>query len=103
MAVIPALGASLSTAPALCFGSSIESSAPAIKAPVAAIEKVRDLPPDRQAEAADILEQIVRSSRSESVLSADERVLVGEGSADLDAGRIVPDDEMAAFWNRHRK
>ena len=36
-------------------------------------------------------------------LSDDERALVAEGVADLDAGRIVPDDDMVAFWNRNRR
>jgi predicted transcriptional regulator len=36
-------------------------------------------------------------------LSDDERRLVREGLAELDAGRVVSDAEMAAFWDRHRK
>ena len=36
-------------------------------------------------------------------LSDEERALVKEGIADLDAGRIVSDDDMAAFWQRHRR
>ena len=66
-----------------------------------AIEKIRTLPPERQDYAASVLEQIVAASDGTYRLSDDERVLLREGLVDLDAGRIVPDAEMAAFWNRH--
>lgn len=74
-----------------------------IKALQDAIEKARALPPERQADAADALERIVSASRTTYVLSNDERAMVEEGLADLDAGNIVPDEEMAKFWARHRK
>ncbi len=74
-----------------------------IKALQEAIEKARALPPERQADAADALERIVKASRTTYVLSDDERTMVEEGLADLDAGNIVPDEEMARFWARHRK
>jgi hypothetical protein len=35
-------------------------------------------------------------------LSDEERRLVREGTADLDAGRIVSDADMDAFWRRNR-
>ena len=66
------------------------------------IEKVKALSPERQAYAAEVLEQIVESGDAVYRLNDEERRLVREGLADLDAGRIVPDDEMAAFWARHR-
>ena len=72
-----------------------------IKALEDAIDKLRALPPERQADAADALEMIVNASRQTYVMSGEERALVEEGLADLDAGRNVPDDEMAAFWARH--
>ena len=74
-----------------------------IKALENAIEKARALPPERQADAADALERIVKASRTIYVLSDEERALVEEGLADLDAGNIVPDDEMERFWARHQK
>jgi predicted transcriptional regulator len=67
-----------------------------------AIEKVKALSPERQAYAAEVLEQIAEAGDSVYRLSDDERRLVREGLADLDAGRTVPDEEMAAFWARHR-
>lgn len=74
-----------------------------IKALEDAIDKVRALPPERQADAADALEMIVKASRKNYVMSAEELALVDEGLADCDAGRIVPDEEMEAFWARHKK
>jgi predicted transcriptional regulator len=73
-----------------------------IKALADAIDKVQTLPPERQADAAHALERIAEAARGLHVLSAAERALVEVGLADLDAGRIVPDDEMEAFWTRHR-
>ena len=67
-----------------------------------AIEKVKALSPERQAYAAEVLEQIAESGDGVYRLSDEERRLVREGLADLDAGRVVPDDVMAAFWARHR-
>jgi predicted transcriptional regulator len=68
-----------------------------------AIEKVRALPDDAQEFAASILEQIAAAGGGVYQLSDDERALVREGIADLDAGRIVPSPEMDAFWSRHGK
>jgi predicted transcriptional regulator len=73
-----------------------------IKALENAIEKARGLSPDRQADAADALERIVAASHTTYRLSDDERALVEEGLADLDAGNVVPDAEMARFWARHQ-
>ena len=74
-----------------------------IKALESAIEKARALSPDRQADAADALERIVAASSTTYTLSADERTLIEEGLADLDAGNVVPDNEMDKFWSRHQK
>lgn len=74
-----------------------------IKALEDAIEKARALPPERQSEIAEVLEDMVRDVGDVYVLSAEEERLVEEGIADADAGRIVPDAEMEAFWSRHEK
>ena len=66
-----------------------------------AIEKIRSLPDDAQEYAASVLEQIAASGGEVYKLSESERAAVREGLADLDAGRIVPDAEIAAFWNRN--
>ena len=71
-----------------------------IKALADVIEKVRLLPPEQQAYAAGLLEDIVGGTEPGVVLSDEEKSLIEEGLRDIDAGRIVPDDEMAAFWNR---
>ncbi len=68
-----------------------------------AIEKIRALPADRQDYAAAVLEQIAAADDGAYRLIDDERALLHEGLADLDAGRIVPDAEMTAFWNRRRE
>jgi predicted transcriptional regulator len=73
-----------------------------IKALESAIEKARTLSPDRQADAADALERIVAASNTTYTLSGEERALVEEGLADLDAGNFVPEEDMARFWARHR-
>ena len=67
-----------------------------------AIDKVKALSEERQRYAADVLEQIAAAGDGVYALTDDERRQVREGLADLDAGRIVPDDEMAAFWTRNR-
>lgn len=68
-----------------------------------AIEKIRAMPDDAQEYAASVLEQIAAAGGEIYRLSDEERALVREGIADLEAGRIVPDGEMDAFWTRHSK
>jgi DNA-binding protein H-NS len=67
-----------------------------------AIEKVRKLPKERQEYAAEVLEQIAEAGEGVYTLSDEERELVREGLAELDAGQVVSDADMAAFWLRHR-
>jgi predicted transcriptional regulator len=66
-----------------------------------AIEKVRLLSDERQRYAAHVLETIAEAGEGIYRLDDEERRLVREGLADLDAGRIVSDAEMEAFWHRH--
>jgi predicted transcriptional regulator len=73
-----------------------------IKALEQAIEKVRRLSKERQEYAAEVLEQIAQADDEIYHLTDEERRLVDEGLADLDAGRVVSDSEMAEFWKRHR-
>ena len=68
-----------------------------------AIEKIRALPDDAQEYAASVLEQIAAAGGDVYRLSDDERALVRDGIADLEAGRVVPDADMDAFWSRHGK
>jgi DNA-binding protein H-NS len=67
-----------------------------------AIEKVKKLSPERQQYAAEVLEQIAEAGDKAYALSKEERRLVREGIAELDAGQIVSDADMATFWLRHR-
>ena len=67
-----------------------------------AIEKVKGLSEERQRYASQVLEQIAEAGDDVYPLSEEERRLVREGIADLDAGRIVSDSDMDAFWRRHR-
>jgi predicted transcriptional regulator len=66
-----------------------------------AIEKVKTLSEERQRYAARVLEQIAGAGDDVYQLSDEERRLVREGIADLDAGRIVSDADMEDFWRRH--
>ena len=71
-----------------------------IKALADAIDKVRLLPPVQHAYAAGLLEDVIGITKPDVVLSDEEKSCVEEGLRDVDAGRIVPDDEMSAFWQR---
>lgn len=81
---------------ALCYN------APMMKVLEQAIEKVKTLSKERQEYAAEVLEQIAAAGDDEYRLSDEERRLVRQGLADLDAGRVVSDEDMAKFWARHR-
>jgi predicted transcriptional regulator len=67
-----------------------------------AIEKVKALSEERQRYAARVLEQIAEAGDEVYRLDDEERRLVRDGIADLDAGRVVSDADMEAFWRRHR-
>lgn len=67
-----------------------------------AIEKVKTLSEERQQYAARVLEQIAEAGDGVYRLTDEERRLVRDGVADLEAGRIVSDADMDAFWRRHR-
>ena len=67
-----------------------------------AIQKVKTLSEERQQQAAQVLEQIAAAGDDVYRLTDEERRLVREGLADLDAGRVVSDDDMQKFWQRNR-
>jgi hypothetical protein len=73
-----------------------------IKVLADAIEKVKMLSEERQLYAAQVLERIAEAGDDVYRLSDEERRLVRDGIADLDAGRVVSDADMEAFWRRHR-
>jgi predicted transcriptional regulator len=65
-----------------------------------AIEKVRRLPEDRQAYAAEILEQIAAAGSEPFVVPQSHRVAVLQGLSEAERGEYVSDEEMAALWKK---
>ncbi len=65
-----------------------------------AIEKVRRLPEDRQAYAAEVLEQIAAAGSDLFVIPDDHRAAVLEGLAQAERGEFATDEEMAALWKK---
>ena len=65
-----------------------------------AIEKVRKLPEDRQAYAAELLEQIAAASGEPFVVPAAHRAAGLEGLGQAGSGEVVNEDEMAALWKK---
>lgn len=65
-----------------------------------AIEKIRTLPEDRQAYAAEVLEQIAASGSGAFEVPEDHRSAVLEGLDQAKRGDLVSDDEMAALWKK---
>lgn len=68
-----------------------------------AIERLRELPEEQQRYVARLIEEMTDEASPIYVLDDDERRLVREGLDDLDAGRVVSEADMKAFWNRNRK
>jgi predicted transcriptional regulator len=65
-----------------------------------AIEKVRRLPEDRQAYAAEVLEQIAAAGSDLFIIPDDHRAGVLEGLAQAERGEFATDEEMAALWKK---
>ena len=65
-----------------------------------AIEKVRRLPEDRQAYAAEVLEQIAAAGSDPFIIPDDHRAAVLEGLAQAERGEFATDEEMAALWKK---
>jgi len=65
-----------------------------------AIEKVRRLPEDRQAYAAEVLEQIDAAGSDLFIIPDDHRAAVLEGLAQAERGEFATDEEMAALWKK---
>ncbi len=71
-----------------------------VKALELMIEKVRKHPSDRQEYLAGVMEEVIAESDGVYQLSAEESEITDVGLADIEAGRIVSDADMVAFWNR---
>jgi hypothetical protein len=67
-----------------------------------AIEKIKKLSTERQADAAELLEQIVEAGDGIYALSDEERRLVREGLDELDRGERATDAEVRAVFDKHR-
>ena len=65
-----------------------------------AIEKVRKLPEDRQAYAAELLEQIAAAGSDRFLIPEAHRVAVLEGLGQAQRGEFVSEDEMSALWEK---
>jgi predicted transcriptional regulator len=65
-----------------------------------AIEKVRQLPEDRQAYVAEVLEQIAAAGSDLFTVPEEHRAAVLEGLGQAERGEFVSDDEMAAIWKK---
>jgi predicted transcriptional regulator len=65
-----------------------------------AIEKIRNLPEDRQADAAEILEQMAADDGSVFKVPKDDRAAIAEGLEQLKRGEFASDDDMSALWKK---
>ena len=65
-----------------------------------AIEKIKRLPQDRQAYAAEVLEQIAAAGSDTFAVPDDHRAAVLEGLGQAERGEFVSDEEMAALWKK---
>jgi predicted transcriptional regulator len=63
-----------------------------------AIEKIKRLPQDRQAYAAEVLEQIAAAGSDTFAVPNDHRAAVLAGLAQAERGEFISDEEMAALW-----
>jgi predicted transcriptional regulator len=67
----------------------------------ALLERVASLPDDAQDEVAASLAAIEAKYTGVYRVSDDERAGIERGLASLREGRLVDEDDMAAFWKRH--
>jgi hypothetical protein len=65
-----------------------------------AIEKIKGLPEDQQAYAAEVLEHIVAAGSGEFHVPDDHRAAVLEGLEQAKRGEFASDEEMAALWKK---
>ena len=65
-----------------------------------AIEKVKRLPEDRQAYAAEVLEQIAAQPDGVFELPDEHIAAVMEGLKQAERGEFASDEEMAALWKK---
>jgi predicted transcriptional regulator len=66
------------------------------------IAKIRELPPDRQDEAAEIMLLVAAKKVGPVRLDKETRAAVRRGLEQASRGEFVSDEDMAAFLKRHR-
>jgi predicted transcriptional regulator len=71
-----------------------------MKALEKAIEKLKALPEDRQAYAAEVIEQIAASDDGVFRIPDAHRAGVIQGLEQAERGELVSDEEMAALWKQ---
>jgi len=64
------------------------------------LKRVESWPEEDQAELAEVVREIEARRTGVYVLDADEEAAIREGLAELDQGKFVSEEEMAAFWKR---
>ena len=84
----------------LAFCCDLRYNAPMTKVLEDAIEKVRQLPADRQAYVAEVLEHIAAAGSEVFPVPDGHRAAVLEGLEQAERGEFASDDEMAALWRR---
>lgn len=65
-----------------------------------AVEKVCQLPEDRQVLAAEILEQIAAAGSEPVSVPESHRAAIFKGLAKAERGEFATDEEMAALWKK---
>ena len=68
-----------------------------------AFAKVQELSPERQAIAAELLEEFAATQDGVYQLTDEERQLVQVGLDELDRGEFVTEEEMRQVFDRYRK
>lgn len=65
-----------------------------------AIEKIKELPEDRQVYAAEVLEQIAAAGHGVFRVPEEHRAAILEGLEQAKRGEFVSDEDMAALWKK---
>lgn len=66
------------------------------------VDRIADWPEEAQAEVMQAVNEIEAKHLGVYRLSADERAAVREGLAQAERGEFVPDDAVAAYFNKYR-
>ena len=67
-----------------------------------AIEKLRAMEPDQQKYVADLLDTLSDAGAESIEISAEEQAIIDRALAEIDAGDVASDEEVAAYRHRSR-